>query len=78
MVSNVQEVMVGCSAAENKSEIVSQLETLLKLLRNGVEKLSFDEEKETIKISFEGGGSREVNVAGDSGYALIKDVIAKI
>lgn len=78
MVSNVPGVMVVQPIAENKSEIVSQLESLLKLLRNGVEKLSFDEDKEIIKISFEGGGSRVVNVAGDSGYALIKDVIAKI
>ena len=78
MVSNVPGVMVVRPIAENKSEIVSQLESLLKLLLNGVEKLSFDEEKETVNISFEGGGSREVNVAGDSGCELIKDVIAKI
>lgn len=78
MVKNEQDSVKVLPATENKNEIVCQLEKLLKLLRNGVEKLSFDEEMETIRICFEGGGSREVNVAGDSGCALIKDVIAKI
>lgn len=78
MVSSVSGMMAVLPVRENKKEIVSQLEILLKLLRNGVEKLSFDEDEEIIKINFEGGGSRMVNVAGDSGYALIKDVIAKI
>lgn len=44
MVSSVSGMMAVLPVRENKKEIVSQLETLLKLLRNGVEKLSFDED----------------------------------
>lgn len=64
---------------ENKGLIVMELCTLLKHTRDGddIKDLVYDEEHETVEII--GDSYRTlVNVACDSGIALIKDVLRKI
>ena len=65
---------------ENKSDIVMCLKILLKATRAGsdIEDLILNETKDSITILFCHGGRREVNISGDSGIAIIKDVIKKL
>lgn len=65
---------------ENKKDIVARLKLLLIATRAGanIEGLILSEDERFITIKFKKGGSREVNVEGDSGYAIICDVMARI
>ena len=40
--------------------------------------LTYDAERESVTMKFENGGSRIVNVAMDSGTAMIRDVMANL
>lgn len=62
---------------ENKKDIVMRLKLLLMVTRagNSVENLTLSEDQRTVTIEFSSGGSRDVNVACDSGIALVQDVI---
>ena len=40
--------------------------------------LDYTEEKELVVAHFEGGGKKEINVAMDSGIAMIGDIIRAI
>lgn len=65
---------------ENKQEIVFRLKLLLKITRagSGIEDLLLDESQREVTIVFEGGYKRKVNIEGDSGYAIIQDVMKAI
>ncbi len=65
---------------ENKQDIVSKLSTLLKATRagSGIDKLELTADEKEVRITFKSGFGKSVNVAGDSGIALIKDVISRL
>ena len=62
---------------ENKQVILNLLLKALKQTRDAfdVEDLIYDGEKETVTVLFISGGTRTVNVAMDSGVAMIRDVM---
>ena len=62
---------------ENKEEIIMRLKLLLKATRagNSIADLILNEGQDTVIILFRHGAVREVNIAVDSGIAIIKDVI---
>ena len=65
---------------ENKKEIVLKLKILLKATRIGdnIKDLVLSEDSEEVTILFCAGGKRKVNISGDSGYEIIKDVMAAL
>lgn len=65
---------------ENKIKICEALLETLKLTRIGEDLIDLDyiEEKELVVAHFEGDGKKEINVACDSGIAMIKDIIRAI
>lgn len=71
-----QELLKRNIPDEDKVIIVQKLENLLQWTRagSGIKNLMLDEEEEYVTIVFE-GGTKRVSVTGDSGIALIRDVI---
>ena len=65
---------------ENKESIVARLKLLLTATRagSGIEDLILNERQDQITILFETGCTREVNIAADSGIAIIQDVIKQL
>ena len=67
---------------EDKQYILDLLLKAIQMTRAGgdVVKLEFDEETEVVKVYFDGQTSpgRIINVAMDSGIAMLKDVINHI
>lgn len=65
---------------EDKQRICDRLLETLKLTRLGTDLIDLDyiEESEIVVAHFEDGGKREINVACDSGIAMIKDIIRGI
>lgn len=65
---------------ENKQDIVKRLKLLLLATRAGsnIEDMVLNEKQDEITIIFKQGGSRRINIAGDSGIAIIKDVINRL
>lgn len=65
---------------ENKQLICDRLLETLKLTRQLYDLIDLDyiEEKELVVAHFEGGGKKEINVAMDSGIAMIRDIIRGI
>ena len=63
---------------ENKEEIVVRLKLLLMATRAGsnIQDLKLNEAKNKVTIVFKAGGV--VNIIGDSGYAIIMDVMKHI
>lgn len=43
-----------------------------------LESLEYDRARQTVTATFEGGGTREINVAMDSGAAMIRDVMKHV
>lgn len=62
---------------ENKEEIVLRLKLLLMVTRAGsdIADLALDEDQKKVSIVFKTGYRREANIEGDSGIAIIKDVM---
>ena len=62
---------------ENKKDIVRRLKMLLTATRAGsdIADLELNDQQDTVTVTFIHGGSRRVNIAGDSGLAIIRDVI---
>ena len=62
---------------ENKEEIVMKLKILLKSIRAGsdIADLILHQNQEAITILFRNGWTRKVDIAADSGYAIILDVM---
>ena len=60
-----------------KQEFVKALEGVVVLTRDGVSNLELVDE-DTVAIHFYGGGKKLVNIALDSGSAIIRDVAKHI
>lgn len=62
---------------ENKEEIVLRLKLLLMATRAGsdITDLALDGDRKKVSIVFKTGYRREVNIEGDSGIAIIRDVM---
>lgn len=65
---------------ENKEEIVKRLKLLLMVTRAGsdIEDMVLNEKQDKVTIIFRSGGSRRIDIAGDSGIAIIKDVVNRL
>ena len=65
---------------ENKQRILDLLLETLQATANAADiaSLTYDAERESVTVTFENGGSRIVNVAMDSGTAMIRDVMANL
>lgn len=65
----------------SKQELVDSLATTLRLTRtevSGLELTSRNEHEDTVIIHYQGGGTQTVNIACDSGIAIIRDVCRAI
>lgn len=62
---------------ENKEEIIMRLKILLKATRAGsdIKDMILNDRQDTVTLLFEQGGVRDVNIAADSGIAIIEDVV---
>lgn len=62
---------------ENKEDIVKRLKLLLVATSAGrnISDLVLSENQDKVTIVFHQGGTREVNIKGDSGFTIIKDVM---
>lgn len=62
---------------ENKQLICDMLCKTLQYTRSAsdVIEICYDEERETATVIFESGGKRVINVAMDSGTAMIRDIM---
>lgn len=65
---------------ENKQKICDLLLITLQVTSNAADVISLihDEESETVTVTFLSGGKRVVNVAMDSGTAMIRDIMANL
>lgn len=65
---------------ENKQEICNSLCATLRKTRDqkNLESLTFDEALEIVIAEYTDGDKKEINVWGDSGVALIKDIIEEL
>lgn len=65
---------------ENKQQILDLLLRTLQATANAADTvaLTYDPKQEIVTVKFAGGGSRIVNVAMDSGTAMIRDVMAHL
>lgn len=65
---------------ENKEEIVVRLKLLLAATRAGedIDKMELTEDQNFVVIQWEDGCTQRVNIAADSGVAIISDVIKAI
>ena len=65
---------------ENKQLICNLLCKTLQATRNQVDlvALNYNDKEETVTITWESGGQRIVNVAMDSGTAMIRDIMKSI
>lgn len=62
---------------EDKQKICDLLAEALRATDNAwdVVRLKYDGEKELVEVRFVGGGNRRINVAMDSGTAMIRDIM---
>ena len=62
---------------EDKHLICTLLSVMLKATKNASDlmSLTFDEDAEFVTARFTGGGIRKINVAADSGVAMIRDIM---
>lgn len=65
---------------EDKQKICDLLCTTLHATRNAADvcSMTHDTESETVTITFLSGGKRVVNVAMDSGTAMIRDIMTNL
>ncbi len=65
---------------EDKQKICDLLVPVLQETRNlrELKKLYYDKSTETVTATFECGGIKIANVAGDSGTAMISDIIKQV
>ncbi len=63
---------------ENKQKICDLLLVALQATSNAADVVSitYNQDAETVQVKFENGGSRKINVAMDSGTAMIRDIMA--
>lgn len=65
---------------ENKEDIVKRLKLLLIITKAGgnVADLLLNDEQDGVTILFQDGSRKYVDIAGDSGIAIIEDVISRL
>ena len=65
------------SIEEDKQRITKKLLAVLRMTRDqcDLKDLYFNADKEIVSAIYEGGGTRNVNVAMDSGVAMIRDIM---
>lgn len=65
---------------ENKKDIVMRLKLLLNATRAGedIKKMELTDEGDHVVIQWENGCTQKVNIAADSGVAIINDVVRAI
>ena len=65
---------------EDKQTICNALATALRLTRmfEDLDYLEYNDDSETVMARFTNGGMRRIGVEGDSGYAMIKDIVNHI
>lgn len=65
---------------ENKEEIVVRLKLLLAATRAGedIDKMELTEDQNFVVIQWKNGCTQRVNIAADSGVAIISDVVKAI
>ena len=65
---------------EDKQTICMVLAVLLRMTRQfeDLEYLKYDDHNETVLARFKNGGLRVIGVEGDSGYAMLKDIVNHI
>lgn len=65
---------------EDKQDIVRRLKILLVATRAGsdISDLILNDNQDQVAIKFKNGGVRLVDIAGDSGIAIIKDVVKRL
>ncbi len=65
---------------EDLQKVCDLLTATLKETRNlrELKKLYYDKSTETVTATFECGSTKKANVAGDSGTAMISDIIKQI
>lgn len=61
----------------SKLEFIKSLEETLKLTRLDIEKLLL-KDNDTVTIVFRGGHTKDVNIALNSGLAIIEDIVLKL
>jgi len=68
--------MKGDTMKENKQRILHFLLAAIQATRAGEDlvDLTLSDDKDTVIAEFEGGGIKKINVAFDSGWAMIKDI----
>lgn len=64
--------------AVDKAVFITNLAGLLQQTREGIVDLALSKDGETVTVIFEGGGSRQVNIACDSYLAIVRDVTKAI
>lgn len=65
---------------EDKQAICNALAIALRLTRmfEDLDYLAYNDDSETVIAKFKNGGLRVIGVEGDSGYAMIKDIVNHI
>ena len=65
---------------EDKQAICIGLTLALRTARmfEDLDRLEYNDDSETVLVKFKNGGLRVIGVEGDSGYAMIKDVVNHI
>lgn len=68
------------SQMENKEDIVKRLKILLNATRAGedIKKMELTEDGDFVVLQGENGCTQKVNIAADSGVAIISDVLKAI
>ena len=72
-----REKTISSFPEEDKQEICNLLCRALQATRNACNlvSLDYDPARETVTVLFMGGGNRQINVACDSGTAMIRDIM---
>lgn len=65
-------------AGVTKKELVKSLANTLKMTRTGVIDLDLSKDEETVTVYYQAGGTRYINIACNSGIAIIRDVCKAI
>lgn len=65
---------------ENKEDIVMRLKILLNATRAGedIKKMDLTEDGDFVMLQWENGCTQKINIAADSGVAIIRDVLKAI
>jgi hypothetical protein len=65
---------------ENKQRVLHFLCAAIQSTRAGEDllELTLSDDRETVIAEFEGGGIKKANVAMDSGWAMIRDVVNQL